>query len=235
VPYGQLFFDTSPDHNPHTFTLLSGFLDQSSLYYWRVLGAVQNMRLYRADPALLAHLAELQTATDSAAEVLHPPDHTATFSSPAALEAAYRRHVLVTLPANPAQLGLSYSSSMGALAGRLKAPAGLYRGLQPAALRLLLELAARVKALSGGLGPLRVTSAVSDERYQQLLGIADPPAAAGWSFTLARNYVAPAQAEALQAMLDRLQALNLIAWTRFPSEIEVTVSGDAARVIERGP
>ena len=82
---------------------------------------------------------------------------------------------------------------------------------------------------------LTVTSAVSDLHYQQLLGISDPPAAAGWSFTIARRYVKPAQADALQAMLDRLQALNVIAWERFPSEIEVTVASDASQVLVHGP
>jgi hypothetical protein len=36
-------------------------------------------------------------------------------------------------------------------------------------------------------------------------------------------------------MLDRLQSLNLIAWQRYPSAIEVTVASDAARVIVNGP
>jgi len=45
VPYAQLYFDTAPDHNPATYRLLSGFGDQSSLYYWRVQGAVQVMKL----------------------------------------------------------------------------------------------------------------------------------------------------------------------------------------------
>ena len=80
-----------------------------------------------------------------------------------------------------------------------------------------------------------MTSAGSDERYQQLLGVSDPPAAAGWSFTIARRYVKPAQAAAFQAMLDRLQALNVIAWQRFPSEIEVTVASDASQVLVYGP
>jgi len=97
------------------------------------------------------------------------------------------------------------------------------------------QLAARVRALSGGLAPLWVTSAVSDRRYQGLLGIDDPPAAAGWSFTIARRYVRRAQAEAFQAVLDRLQALNVIAWQRYPAEIEVTVASDADRVMAHGP
>jgi hypothetical protein len=82
---------------------------------------------------------------------------------------------------------------------------------------------------------LTVTSAVSDRRYQGLLGVSDPPAAAGWSFTIARSYVSHAQAAAFQAMLDRLQALNLIAWERFPSEIELTVASDASQAIVHGP
>ena len=76
---------------------------------------------------------------------------------------------------------------------------------------------------------------VSDERYQNHLGVADPPAAAGWSFTIARRYVSRAQAVAFQAMLDRLQALDLIAWERFPSEIEVTVASEASQALVHGP
>jgi hypothetical protein len=113
--------------------------------------------------------------------------------------------------------------------------AAVYRGLRAPALDLLIELAARVRTLSGGLEPLIVASAVTDARYQRLLGTSDPPAAAGWSFEIARRYVSEAQALAFQAMLDRLQSLNLIAWERFPDVIEITVASDAGRVIVNGP
>jgi hypothetical protein len=192
------------------------------------------MQLYRTDRGALARFNTLQTDSDSAAEVLHPPDRTPTFADPSAIEAGYTSRALHPLPANASALGLAYGRSIGELAAKVHAPAGLYRGLRPAALTLLLELAARVRTLAHGQGPLTVASAVADERYQQLLGQADPPAAAGWSFTLARQYVGGAQRDALQAMLDRLQALNLIAWTRYPSEIEVTVASDAAQVIAQG-
>jgi hypothetical protein len=235
VPYVQLFFDTAPDRHGAAYAALSGFSDQSWLYYWRVLGAASLMRLYRSHPAALARLATLQTALSSSAEVLHPPDQTPTLGDPRAIADAYASGALRPLPANAAQLGLRYASSIGADAHSLHAPAGLYRGLTPTALSLLLELAARVRSLSHGQAPLVVTSAVSDARYQRLLGTADPPAGAGWSFTLARTYVGQAQANALQSMLDRLQALNLIAWARYPGEIEVTVASDAARVIAHGP
>jgi hypothetical protein len=101
---------------------------------------------------------------------------------------------------------------------------------------MLIALAARVRTLSHSpASTLTVTSAVTDERYQQQLGVSDPPAASGWSFTIARRYSSRAQADAFQAMLDRLQALDLIAWERFPSEIEVTVASDASQALVHGP
>jgi hypothetical protein len=236
VPYPQLYFDTAPDHNPHAFALISSFGDDSSLYYWRLLGAQRIMRLYRTDRGSLQRLNALQTATDSNAYVLHPPDNVHPFADPDALDRAYAARTVLPLPSNPARLGLRYDPAIGSLASRLHFTAALYRGLRPAALDLLIELAARVRALSKlPRSTLTVTSAVQDARYQGLLGVSDPPAAAGWSFTVARSYVSRAQAVAFQAMLDRLQALNLIAWERFPSEIEVTVASDASQAIVHGP
>ena len=235
VPYVQLYFDTAPDHHTSAYDLISGFGDDSSLYLWRVLGAEQIMRLYRTDRAELNRLIALQTAVDSQAYVLHPPQASSPFATPGALDDAYARRTILPLPSNAAALGLAYDPGIGSLASQLKVTPALYRGLRSPALDLLIELAARVRTLSGGATPLIVTSAVSDERYQQLLGVSDPPAAAGWSFTIARRYVKPAQADAFQAMLDRLQALNVIAWQRFPSEIEITVASDASQVLVHGP
>jgi Transglycosylase SLT domain len=231
VPYAQVYFDTTPEHHAAAYKLLSGFGDDSSLYYWRVLAAVQIMRLYRTDRPALARLANLQTASDSDAEVLHPPDRAASFSAPSGLAAAYQRHTIVPLPADPGSLGLAYDARMGALASKVGAPGELYRGLRPGALALLIELAARVRALSGTDAPLTVASTVSDARYQQQLGLIDPPAATGFSFQIARRYASDTQAQAFQAMLDRLQALNLIAWARRPDTIEITVASDAAGAI----
>ena len=235
VPYAQLYFDTAPDHHPAAYSMLSGFGDDSSLYYWRVLGARAIMSLYRSDPAALARLVGLQAATASDAEVLHPPDRTASFDDPSALSAAYANRTLLPLPANAARLGLSYDPAIGSLASRLGAPAALYRGLRAPALDLLIELAARVRAISHVSAPLRVAGAVTDTRYQRRLGLDDLLATTGWSFHIARTYATRGQALALQAMLDRLQALNLVAWTRTPATIEVTVASDAARVIVDGP
>ena len=235
VPYPQLYFDTAPDHNRAAYDLISSFGDDSSLYYWRLLGAERVMRLYRTDRAELDRLSALQTTVDSNAYVLHPPDAVRAFATPDALDRAYAARAILPLPSNARALGLAYDPGIGSLASQLHVKPALYRGLRPAALDLLVELAARVRTLSGGLAPLRVTSAVSDLRYQQALGITDLPAAAGWSFTIARRYVNRTQADAFQAMLDRLQALDLIAWERFPSEIEVTVASDASQALVHGP
>jgi hypothetical protein len=236
VPYPQLYFDTFPDRNPQAFSLISSFGDDSSLYYWRLLGAQRIMRLYRTDRSALQRLIELQTATDSNAYVLHPPDAVHPFADPDALDRAYGARTVLPLPSDPARLGLRYDPGIGSLASHLKVTPALYRGLRPAALDLLIELAARVRTLSKlPRSTLTVTSAVNDQRYQQLLGVSYPPSAAGWSFTIARRYAGRAQADALQAMLDRLQALNLIAWERFPSEIEVTVASDASQALVHGP
>jgi hypothetical protein len=235
VPYAQLYFDTAPDRHASAYALLSGFGDQSSLYYWRVLGAIQIMRLYRGNRRALERLASLQNARDSTAAVLHPPDLTPAFADPSALSAAYARRALVALPANGAELGLAYSAAIGAAAHSLGVPPALYRGLRPAALDLLVELAARVRALAHTRAPLTVMSAVTDARYQRAAGTTDPGTDTGYEFQVARSYATRAQAVAFQAMLDRLQALNLIGWERTPSTINVTVAADASRVIVNGP
>lgn len=235
VPYVQLYFDTEPDHHSSAYDLLSSLGDDSSLYYWRVLGAEQIMQLYRSDRSALMRLNGLQTDVDSAAEVLHPPDRSAGFSDPGALDRAYARREILPLPSNAAALGLRYDAAMGSLAHQLGTVPALYRGLRVPALDLLIELAARVRSLSGGASPLIIGSTVTDSSYENLLGVSDPPASAGYSFTIVRHYVSQAQADALQAMLDRLQALNVIAWERFPATIEVTVASDASQVILNGP
>jgi hypothetical protein len=234
VPYAQLYFDTAPNHHASAYRMLSSFGDDSWTYYWRVLAAEQIMKLYRGDPAALRRLSSLQSGAGAAGLVLHPPDTTASLADPGAVASAYAAHQLVRLPRNQASLGLAYDPGIGSYASKLGVSAALYHGLQPVALELLVELASRVRSLSGGAAPLIVSSAVEDRHYQQLVGVTDPPAADGWSFTIARHYVSGAQATAFQAMLDRLQALNVIAWQRYPEEIEVTVATDAGRVIAGG-
>ena len=196
------------------------------------------MKLYRHDRPALARLAALQGLRDSNAAVLHPPDRTTAYADPAALGAAYAKRELVRLPRNGRSLGLAYGRTLGEGAGRVGVSAAVYRGLRPAALDLLVELGVRVRALSGGSRArtsLIVATAVTDAHYQRTLGFDDPDALTGFTFAIDRRYASATQAAAFQAMLDRLQALNLIAWSRNLDTIEVTVASDASRFLVNGP
>jgi hypothetical protein len=239
VPYAQLYFDIGPERHAAAWQLLSSLGDDSSLYYWRVLAAEQIMSLYRSDRPALVRLNGLETGYPSSALVLVPPPASSgtgavRFGDPAALSAAFSARRLVPLPRNAAALYLSYSPAIGSLARRLGAPAALYRGLRPAALSILVEIAALVHRLSGVAAPLTVTRTVLDAGYDRLLGFDDPPATTGYSFQIARRYASGAQARAFQFVLDRLQALNLIAWVRGTSAIEITVAPDAGSVLRHG-
>ena len=228
VPYVQLYFDTGPQRHAKAFRLLQSFGDDSSLYWWRILGAVQIMHLYRTDRAALATLSAEQLADDAGGTVLHPPGDPARFADPAALAAAYQKRSVVPLPRNATALGLAYDADMGYAAQQLKAPRALYRGLRPVAQRLLIELAGRIRTLSGGAAPLHGGATVSDLRYQALRGTHAPLQATGWSLAIDRRYQNGAQALAFQQLLDRRQSLHLIAWAADGSEIDITVAADAA-------
>ncbi len=227
VPYVQLYFDTAPDRHAAAFRLLQGFGDDSALYYWRILGAVQIMHLYRTDRAALTRETNEELADDAGATTLHPPGSPVRWSTPRRLSAAYRDRVLVPLPSNASGLGLAYDGSLGALAHAVSAPPALYRGLRPVALRELITLADRIRGLSR-TAPLRVASTVEDEAYQRAAGVAEPLAATGWQFDIARTYRSDAQAQAFQELLDRLQSLDLIRWAPNGRVIEITVASDAS-------
>lgn len=233
VPYPQLYFDSAPDRHAAAYQLLSSFSDDSWTYYWRLLAAEEIMHLYRTDREALTRFAGLQGAAGSAEEVLHPPSQTPAFRTPGSVDRAYASRAIVPLPGNASSLGLSYYPGMGSIARRFHFPVSLYRGLRPTALAMLTWMAARVRALSG-VSPLIVTSSVIDAEAQRAEGYSDPPAAAGWSFTIERKYVNGRQAAAFQSVLDLLQSLNLIAWQRYPQEIQVTVAGDATAVLAHG-
>lgn len=227
VPYAQLYFDTAPDHHQAAYRLLSTLGDDSSLYWWRVLGAEQIMRLYRTDRPALRRLQALETADVAGGSVLHPPGRAPRYRDPAALQAAYGRRALVPLPRNATALGLAYDDTIGAGAKRVGAPRSLYLGLAPRAIRGLIRIAAAVRELSGGVAPLHVAFAVADGHYLSSTGVSDPMAQTGFGFAIARRYRSGAQAEAFQSVLDRMQSLNLIAWAPVGDRIMVTAATDA--------
>jgi hypothetical protein len=235
--YAEVYFGSSPSSRPDPHRRLTRLGDDSSTYLWRVLAAREIMRAYREDRGGLERLAALHSAKASSEEVLHPPDSTEAFEDPEALEEAYRDGRILAFPNAPRRLGLARDGRMGELAQRLEREPRLYRGLRPEAYALAAYLARMVRAAGGSRQPLVVSSTVRDRRYQRLLVERNREATPGYSlhttgyaFDVLRRYRSTAQARAFQFALDRLQALNLIAWVREPAAIHVAVSADAGRL-----
>ncbi len=230
LPYTQLYFDSTPLRHAAASARLSTFGDDSSSYYWRLLAARDIMRAYRRDPGALGRAADLQVSAPSAARALHPPASTDTFADPGALADARDAGTLKPLPANPATAHVAPAPELAALAGRLGEPADRYRLLRPAALDALRYLVAGVQAIAPGSPPLQVAHATIDRQSAETLGADPSPApieSTGYAFAVARRYGSRAQAEAVQFMLDRLTAMNLIAWSRAGPVLEITAASDA--------
>jgi hypothetical protein len=203
-------------------------------YYWTVLAAERVMRLYRHDRAALAYEAQLQARKNSSEEVMHPRPSTPRFRTPNAIARAWRQHVLRAIPRNSSRTHIAISRFMGEEAHKLGRSARLYRGLRPATLDVLLYIGKRVHTLSGAKRPLLVTSAVRDSRYQRVLLRVNANAArsyslhtTGYAFDIARTYGSRRQADAFQLVLDRLQAVNAIAYIREAAAIHIAVASDA--------
>jgi hypothetical protein len=209
--YARVFFDSAPNNHPRAYRLLMRLGDDSKTYLWRVLASHEVMRLYRDDRARLERLAGLQESAPSGERVLHPPDRTKVFETEDDLSAAYVRGELRPFPDEPARYGLHRARSVGD---------ALFWGLRPRAFALAVYLGRGVRQVSGTRAPLTVTRLVTTTE--------DGPGLhpTGFAFDVRRRYRSGAQAEAFQYMLDRLQALNLIAWTRDSRSIHITASGD---------
>jgi hypothetical protein len=231
IPYARLFFDSTPLRHARAWRRLAALGDDSSTYLWRVKAAQQIMRLYREDPEELARQTDLQTRKASAEEVLHPSDRTPTYGDPFAIGRARAARELVPLDApRLTAAGVRVDPRMGELASRVHQSPRLYRALRPQALRILEVIGAGTRAIAR-TRPLVVTSTVRDERYQRVLVTRNAQATrnfslhtTGWAFDISRDYRSRAQALAFQFMLDRLTALNMIAWVREPNAIHVTVA-----------
>lgn len=236
--YGQLFFDSSPLRNAAAWKLLASFGDDSSTYLWRVLAAARIMDLYRTDRAELERLARLQGSKATQEEVLHPESQTKVFATPDEIGAAIDDGTLLRLPGG-GDYGYTIDKRMGELGPKLGAEPGLYRALRPEALATLIYMASRVREINGGKGALDVTSTVRDREYQDaLVAVNDQATPAyslhttGWAFDIERRYSGGRQAEAFQFMLDRLRALDVIDYAYEPDAIHVTVSDQAAPLLD---
>jgi hypothetical protein len=236
LSYAKLFFTSSPDRHPRAWARLNALNDDTRNYYWKVLAAERIMWLYRHNPRALQADEWLQGQKNSAEEVLHPRTRTWRFARPKDIVHAERRHTLLRLPASSRKTHIAFSPFLGQMAHRLHHKRRIYRALRPGALSVLLYVGERVHQLSGARRPLLVTSAVRDLRYQNALKRVNENAArsyslhtTGYAFDLARSYQNRRQAAALQFVLDRLQALDLIAFIKEPEAIHVAVASNAAR------
>jgi hypothetical protein len=237
LSYAQVYFDSSPLNHPKAWALLSRFGDDSSNYYWKLLEAKRIMSLYRTNQASLRRLSALQNGRASAELVLHPEGTTQVFANPQAILDATSADKLVRIPNDPKRYGFQIDPLLGQFAGRVGQRPSTYRVLKPEALALLVYLSEGVRSIAPGSSPLLVTSGVRDAKYQRLVAAENIEATHGYSlhttgyaFDIRRRYSSRAEALAFQFMLDRLQAMNLIAWVREPHAIHVTVSSAARRL-----
>jgi hypothetical protein len=239
LSWPKIFFDTAPDRNTAAHNLLLRLGDDSPTYYWRVLAAREIMRLYRDDRDRLQELDLLHGSKGSAEEALHPPSEADRFADAVDVQRAWNDNLLQPLPDDPDRLGFAIDRGMGELAPKLGQSRELYQGLREEALAVLVYIGMRVKEISRATKPLRVTSTVRDEGYQDLLRNNNPEATHGYSlhttgyaFDVRRRYQSGAQAQAFQFLLDDLTARNLIAWIREPGAIHITVSAEASRLVD---
>jgi hypothetical protein len=231
IPYAQLYFDSSPARHPEAWAIIAPLGDESGEYLWRVLAARDIMARFRDDPAALARIADLQDNKASAEEVLHPPDTTPRFRTPAAVAAARENGALMALPVNVLQAyGVVVDEQMGQLAPGLDQPAALYRALRPEALAVLAYVGAGTRQIGHASGPIAITSTVRDDAYQHLLSGSTAEATrnyslhtTGFAFDVLRRYETPEQGLAFEFMLGRLTALDIVAWVREAAAIHVTV------------
>lgn len=241
LSYAQLFFDSSPTRNSDAWETLADLSDDSSTYFWRVLAALEIMRLYRDDRAELKRLSALHGNKATAEEVFHPADDTRVFDDAGELADGLAAGELVRIPSGR-DLGYSVGRQLGELTDELGVERSLYRALRPEGLAALAYMSGRVQAITGQSGPkhdLTVTSAVRDRAYQEALVGRNSEATpayslhtTGYSFDILRDYANGRQAGAFQFVLDRMKALGVIDYAVEPEAIHVTVSSGAEPLLE---
>ena len=229
LTWPRLYYDSSPTRNPRTWKLLTALGDDSRHYLFKVLASREILRLSRDDPDELERQIELQTAKASAEEVLRPESRYPPYEHDRDLRFAYKREELVPLPNDPVRLAFRPGRKMGSLARRLDQPRILYRGLRQEALACLLYIAKEYRRIAGR-GSLRVTSTVRDLPYQELLVATNIQATPEFSLHttgFAIDIAKPQAEEPLRFLLERLQALNVIAWVEEPGAFHLTVGREA--------
>jgi hypothetical protein len=171
---------------------------------------------------------------------MHPRYGTLRFQRPRDLVRAWKRHELVRIPHDARTTHIAISGTFAQMAPRLGRSKRLYLGLRPSARDVLLFIGQRVHELSGTRAPLILTSGVRDDVYQRALMRVNWVAArtysmhtTGYAFDIARSYVSPGQAEAFQFVLERLEALHVIAYIREADAMHIAVASKVSPALLR--
>jgi hypothetical protein len=231
VSFASLYFGSAPDRNVGIWRRLNREGRIVRDYYWRVLAAQRVMKLYRHQPAALSYEIRLQARKASSEEVMHPRPTTPRFHKPREIARAWKQRELKMIPRDARATHIAIGPYFAQLAPRLGRSRRLYRGLRPQARDVLLFIGERVHELSGARRPLLLTSAVRDDIYQRSLTRVNVNAArsysihtTGYAFDIARAYSSRRQAAAFEYVLQRLEALNVIAYIREAAAMHIAVS-----------
>jgi hypothetical protein len=232
LTYARLYFDSSPLLHAPAWQRMAKLGDDSSNYYWKVLAARDIMARWREDPGALAKLAARHAQAGSAEVALRPPGATPLFGDGGAIDDALKAGELLALPDRPERWGFRLGGPLAAAGGDDGRRA---RALRPDALAVLAYLARGAQTLGGTKAPLTVTAATRsrDAENADLAALDSSDLhPSGEAFDIARRYASHRQALAFQFMLDRLQALGMIAWYREGDSIHVVAGPRAAVLIK---
>ena len=229
-----------PLRHAAAYAKLASFGDDSSNYCGSSARRARSCACSRDDRTASSRGSRpLQTAKNSAEEVLHPPGSTPRFATPATLQAGVGRRADRRVPARRQRVtGLRARRAHGRAGGGSTSPT-LYRGPAPRG--------ARHRALHRRRRCARSRGAVAADRHLDRARRASTSAGScarnreatrnyslhttGWAFDIARRYRSQRQALAFQFVLDRLQVLDAIAWVREPGAIHVTAAPEAKALL----
>jgi hypothetical protein len=249
LTYPRLYLDGGPARETATDRRLARLGPEVSQFPFTVEAARQILALWSDEPARLYRLASLHGVKPAADDVLWPPGSTPTYASHNALDAGFADGSLVRLPADPARAGFELAPGSERVFDN-----ELHRGLRPEALAALMYIAGAARSLARDDDlTLQLAGAVRPETLKRRLAAAGrnvggatwgaaaivlpreyerTPASTGYSFDLARGLPAR-HTRALDSVLARLQALDVVAVHRGRDADTVTVSPRAREILEQ--
>jgi hypothetical protein len=169
MAYSDIYFGTTPRTHPAAFAYLFGRSDDHRYYWWKVLMAERTIALYRRDRQEFERQWKALRPGQRMEAVWYPKPETLAFRDVAALKRAYQEGDLVRIPGDLRARGVE----LGNVAPLDPENAYHYKGLRPAAMGALLQLASLYRA-HGGNAPLRILSLTQTEAYAAQLAAKYP-------------------------------------------------------------